>query len=173
MLQQNTGEALCDSGGVYGRHWERNAKRTQKDFENEPVVSGNKEDGETISVYHYLTEEAGLSLDDLCDEYNNLKCDAFDSDIYGVSKKQKKWLDKKGFKVVNDFNSYNDECYLSQVIQGTYITDRDNDDANYVLLQIHQGCDVRGGYTDAKLFKLGNGLGGLIPEIYLLPDNQE
>ena len=23
----------------------------------------------------------------------------------------------------------------------------------YLLLQIHNGCDVRGGYTDAKLFK--------------------
>ena len=23
----------------------------------------------------------------------------------------------------------------------------------YLLLQIHGGCDVRGGYTDAKLFK--------------------
>ena len=26
----------------------------------------------------------------------------------------------------------------------------------YVLLQIHNGCDVRGGYTDAKLFKLND-----------------
>ena len=29
-------------------------------------------------------------------------------------------------------------------------------DENYALIQIHQGADVRGGYTDAKLFKLND-----------------
>ena len=31
-------------------------------------------------------------------------------------------------------------------LEGEYTCD------NYVILQIHQGADVRGGYTDAKLF---------------------
>lgn len=26
MLTQNTGIALCDSGGAYGRHWQENQK---------------------------------------------------------------------------------------------------------------------------------------------------
>ena len=37
------------------------------------------------------------------------------------------------------------------MLQGCYI---DIDDVTYVLIQLHNGCDVRGGYTDARLFKL-------------------
>jgi hypothetical protein len=37
-------------------------------------------------------------------------------------------------------------------LQGTFI---DIDDEKYVLLQIHGGADVRGGYTTSKLFNLG------------------
>ena len=31
------------------------------------------------------------------------------------------------------------------------------DDEEYVLIQIHNGADARGGYTDAKLFKCEEG----------------
>jgi hypothetical protein len=44
---------------------------------------------------------------------------------------------------------------LSQVIQGTYLDLNNN---HYILLQIHNWCDVRGGYTDAKLFLIDNDL---------------
>ena len=55
-------------------------------------------------------------------------------------------------------NSYNSECSLSRTIQFTQFS-VDNDygtgflpDGSYVLLQIHGGADVRGGYTDPVLF---------------------
>ena len=170
MLTTSTGEALCDSVGLYGRHWEKNQKRSLKDFENEPVVSGSKEnEDQTVSVFHYLTENAGLELDELCEGYNTLECKDWESDIYGVSKDQAKWLTAHGLNVLESFNSYNGESYLSQVIQGTYITTDGTDIPDYVLLQIHQGCDVRGGYTDAKLFKLTDDY--ITPEIYLLKEN--
>ena len=35
MLTENTGSHMGDSGGAYGRHWERNQKRTIEDFSNE------------------------------------------------------------------------------------------------------------------------------------------
>ena len=38
------------------------------------------------------------------------------------------------------------------MLQGTFV--KLHGDELYVLLQIHGGADVRGGYTDAKLFKL-------------------
>ena len=41
-------------------------------------------------------------------------------------------------------NTYNGEDLLSQTIQYFYWTD---DNGPHVLLQIHGGCDVRGGYT--------------------------
>ena len=36
MLTENTGSHMCDSGGAYGRHHERNANKTIEDFEKEP-----------------------------------------------------------------------------------------------------------------------------------------
>lgn len=62
MLKENTGTALCDSGGYYGRHWQRNQG---KDFETMPrsVVEfrvwkhGDKVEPEimvTHNIYHWL-----------------------------------------------------------------------------------------------------------------------
>lgn len=173
MLTESTGQALCDSGDAYGRHWEANQKRTIDDFINEPSVTldfdvyengkkrrANKlsELSYEISVFHYLTDDrdGGLELDDVCEEFNNKfdTMDDWDSDIYGVSKKAEKYINRRFDKVGDSFNTYNDDTNLSQVLQGTYL---ELNDDKYVLLQIHQGCDVRGGYTDAKLFKLPAG----------------
>lgn len=163
MLTTSTGSALCDSGDAYGRHWERNQKRSMGEFKNEPEISFkipedatiSKEIEYTISVFHYLTKQ--LDLDQLCDEFNALPCKEWDGDIYGVSSKQEKWLEKKGLKTVgNSWNTYNSESSLSQNLQGVYLSSDGTDIPDYALIQIHQGCDIRVGYTDAKLFKLEN-----------------
>jgi hypothetical protein len=56
-------------------------------------------------------------------------------------------------------NTYNGECSLSHTLQYRFFTyEHAGDepaflpDGSYVLLQIHNGCDVRGGYTDPVLF---------------------
>jgi hypothetical protein len=54
-------------------------------------------------------------------------------------------------------NTYNGECSLSHTLQYTFFTFEGGErpflpDGSYVLLQIHNGCDVRGGYTDPVLF---------------------
>lgn len=162
LLTTSTGESLGDSGGAYGRHWERNQKKTLADFVNAPSVSfdidradTSKEIEYTINVFHYLCM---LDIDDICEQYNALECKDFDSDIYGVSIDQKNWLLDNGFTIsekYSDFNTYNGNSNLSQVLQGTYLC-YSTTYPEYVLLQVHQGCDVRGGYTDAKLFKLPN-----------------
>jgi len=46
LLTTSTGSALCDSWGAYGRHWERNQKRTIQDFIRDPQVY--------IELTHYL-----------------------------------------------------------------------------------------------------------------------
>lgn len=158
MLTESTGAHMLDSGGAYGRHWERNQKRTLQDFVNDPEVTLEyyKKDFEyyTISVFHYLTN-GQLELDGLCDDFNTLAVKNWDSEIYGVSKEGADWLKRRGFEIGGSFNTYNGESALSQVLQGTYIKSAGGDD--YVLLQIHNGCDVRGGYTDAKMFSLPEG----------------
>lgn len=161
MLVTSTGEALCDSGGAYGRNWERNQKKTIGDFIKEPAVKISEDlkdlkKGEIIddyypvvSVFHYLSR---YEIDSVCDWFNKLACDDWDSDIHGVSESQLKRLNKK-FEVEmigEGYNTYNGECPLTQTLQGQSLTINGD---NYELIQIHQGCDVRGGYTDAKLFK--------------------
>ena len=167
MLTENTGSHMLDSGGAYGRHWERNKQRTIDDFNNDDEVSitlstYNNKEGKTtgyinrrVSVFHFLSQ---LQLDNVCDEFNLRNTNAKDweggdDEVSGVSKKAWNYLTKQfdEVKVVRSFNTYNGDSDLTQVLQGSWIT-ADSEDEAYLLLQIHNGCDVRGGYTDAKLF---------------------
>lgn len=166
MLVECTGTALCDSGGAYGRNWEQNQGKTLADFEKEPEVKLEFYEGKAeyyvISVFHYLTKQ--LEIDGICQEFNDIPSDDWDDgDYYGVSVKAGKLLDRYNAVIGEGWNSYNRESSLSQVIQGTYVSIANND---YVVLQIHGGCDVRGGYTDAKLFKVVNSYGD-----YLAPED--
>ncbi len=154
MLTENTGRHPLDSGGAYGRAWERNQARTIEDFENEPEEkytyrkSGNYLE-RTVSVFHFLSQ---LDMDELCEEFNAMPCRDWDADdeVYGVSKAQWDWLKANHeVKVGYTFNTYNGDSDLSQILQGSWV---EIDDEVYLLLQIHGGCDARGGYTNAKLF---------------------
>ncbi len=156
MLVECTGQAICDSGGASGRNWQRNKGKTLDAFQKEPEVVLEFYQGMyeyyTISVFHYLTKQ--LEIDGICQEFNEIPSDDWDcEDYHGVSTKAGKLLDRYNAKIGEGWNSYNGDSSLSQVIQGTYVEIADN---AYVVLQIHGGCDVRGGYTDAKLFKIVN-----------------
>jgi len=159
MLTECTGAAMCDSGGIYGRNWQHNKDKTLADFKNQPEVEYKTDDDGnleyyTISVFHWLCNQ--LECDAICREFNqaNQNAENWDDErAHGVSDKAGKILDKYNAKFQGGFNSYNGEDFLSQVIQGTYCRMADN---GYVILQIHGGCDVRGGYTDAKLFRIVN-----------------
>lgn len=163
MLTENTGSHMLDSGGAYGRNWEKNQAKTIEDFDNELEATIDKsewtdKDGKvhteyerTMSVFHYLSE---LESDHLCDKFNELNTDCKDWDgdfAWGVSQKGADFLELIGMESKHEFNTYNGDSDLSQVLQGAWL---DMDGEPYLLLQIHGGCDVRGGYTDAKLFKV-------------------
>jgi len=156
MLTENTGAHFLDSGGAYGRAWERNQGKTMADFEAEPDQqytyhkSGNWLE-RRVSVFHYLSQ---LQTDWICDYFNAMPCGDWDADgeVYGVSQFQWDWLTNKcEVKVERTFNTYNGDSDLSQILQGSWLTINDEP---YMLLQVHGGCDARGGYTDAKLFQL-------------------
>ena len=162
MLTENTGQAMCDSGGAYGRHHEKNRGKTLADFQKEPEVTVGSADCYTISLFHYLTQQ--LDRDRICEEFDEINKAAKDWDderFYGVSAKAGDYLDLCDMapKIRDGFNSYNGQSSLSQVIQGTYISLRGKD---YIILQIHGGCDVRGGYTDARLFLMPDGTEGYL-----------
>ena len=164
MLRENTGRAICDSGGENGRLWQRNAGKTLADFEAESAaqleINQWQREGEAaqydvevyISLFHHLAR--ALELDLYCRDFNALECDSWNGEFCGTDQGQCDWLLDNGFTAKGEsFNSYNWSANFSQTIQGQIL---ENDHgALYVLLQIHGGADGRGGYTDAKLFKLG------------------
>jgi hypothetical protein len=82
-----------DSGGADGRGRQRNQKKTLEDFRNEKPVDfsvstwtnskGEKEAEADISIslFHYLNNN--LTLDTLCEEFNNLPCEDRGGDLNG------------------------------------------------------------------------------------------
>ena len=158
MLRENTGRSILDSGDYYGRHWQRNQGI---DFEKEPegrlefwARNGELDIVGAVSVYHFLKDrlEYNPELDERYREFVEREGSCLDlrsaerfvdtlegaAGIYG---------DGGPFTV----NTYNAEDLLSQVIQYVYGTD---DDGAHVMLQIHGGCHVCGGYTSPVAFDL-------------------
>jgi hypothetical protein len=178
MLTENTGVHFLDSGGTDGRMWQRNAKKSIDDFEKEDEESysfDRKTGGiyRTVSVYHYL---CGLDLDSICEEFNKLNTnpnnwDADDDKIYGVSSEAWNYLTKNySVEVKYVTNTYNYDSDLSQILQYSSI---EIDGDSYFIVQIHNGADVRGGYTDAKLFKSDEYCGGIHEYLYEHKDSYE
>lgn len=179
MLKENTGKHFLDSGGDSGRMWQRNQ---EKDFEQEPRVwldfddDGIAEPYPTVSTYHYLNEV--LDTDSISDELNDYLEDLRKNDVdaHWVQECVENIVDavqngefdedselyfakiEPAFKNFDEVvNTYNYENNLSQVL--LYSVIKINDEP-YTILQIHNGADVRGGYTDAKVFKLNGYLTG-------------
>ena len=173
MLTENTGTHFLDSGGTSGRMWQRNKTKCLQDFEDEQPESyqyaaDSNEIFRTVSVYHFLTND--LQIDNICFEFNELNTAPKDWEadtntnayIYGVSLAAWDYLTEfNEVEVQRSWNTYNGDSDLSQILQGANLTINDEE---YILIQIHGGADARGGYTDAKLFKCGEYLDGMIHE---------
>ena len=168
MLIENTGTHMLDSGGSYGRNWQRNKGASLDDWRARPSakldIYMREFEGQLtadlspcVDVFHLLSGGA-LELDEFCREFNKLPVDDWKGDFCGVSMAGTEWLEMHGFSESGKgFNTYNWALNLSQVLQGAELMRESEWGAeNYLLLQIHGGADVRGGYTDAKLFKLND-----------------
>lgn len=161
MLTENTGRHFLDSGGAYGRNWERNQGRA---FEAEPetVVDGRWGLNVTHNVYHWLKGRLKYNsrlqgwFTRFCNRPENEHKSWFEClDAFMEHMKEKAYREGKEFGGIYcdgdpvTVNTYNHESLLSQVIQYTYWED---ENGGHVFLQIHGGCDVRGGYTKPVAF---------------------
>ena len=160
MLKENTGVAMLDSGGAYGRNWERNQKR---DFTKEPaceVECNEFKDGDveliiSYNIYHYLVNF--LEYDEDCEKLNeDFKkfCETPEFEKENWLTCMESWCSEREFFHVYTTNTYNYENILSQTIQYTTFSLTDDEYDVHILLQIHGGCDVRGGYTKPVIFKV-------------------
>ena len=164
MLKENTGKALCDSGDAYGRHWERNQNR---DFLNEPeatvefsVYNGGLEVDFARNVFHFLKDRL-----DFNEELNSDFKRFLDTDAGCDFQAMQEYCDLHEYDS-QTVNTYNGDCNLSQTLQFiTFGRGSDLYNHNHVLLQIHQGCDVRGGYSTPVVFDLLDECG-----IYMVSD---
>lgn len=194
LLTTSTGSALCDSWGAYGRHWERNQKRTIQDFIRDPEVyielteyvyddrdiqtehlvrwgfhvtryhydpsddrTPNTEYSYTISIFHWLDKYfdiANTEKDPFVSKFNRLRKGQHDY----LEDRQDEYLESIGYQKGDTMNSYNGDSNLSQVYQLTPVYPQGEEfslfDHPYYLLSIHQGCDVRWGYTTDIMVKL-------------------
>lgn len=145
MLTTSTGRHMLDSGDYYGRHWEVNQRRTIEEFLRDPVATLDNSGDLTISVFHHL--DACLSLaPELDAEYVEFTKASDGSHLEDIAN----FIDYIGATATASVNTYNHDSALSQVLQYQCF---EFNEREYIALQIHQGADVRGGYTRPVIFR--------------------
>lgn len=162
LLKEPIAHHMCDSGGAYGYIYERNQKEGYLKGLNAVGEWTDEELKErtleiTIPVFDFLKynlekDEDTIELEKAL--FKEFKDNGFEPyEIYEVSNwlKSTDWIEETGITSLEYTNTYNYEEYLSQTL--LYICFSFNGD-DYVLLEVHNGCDVRSGYTYPQLFKL-------------------
>jgi hypothetical protein len=155
MLTENTGASLLDSGGAYGRSWERNQALGVEALAELPAVRFS--DGmPVLDMFAFLNEH--LEFAAVLDSAWGVFDEARPNESWRENLEE--FFDTLGVPVEGDFysdaryeiNTYNLEyCLLAQTIQFSFFGFGGND---YIALQIHGGCDVRGGYTKPRIFMI-------------------
>lgn len=177
QLTENTGRHFLDSGSAYGRHWEEN----QETPPWEQPTWNVQESWVTHNVYDYLLQtckrdtlavsletalyayglhgpgdgDAWLTvMEDFADALGDgsilrdelvelgVPESAAEDAAFGIDTRDDPNL---------TFNTYNDEWHsLSQCIQGVCFG---GPYAEYAAIQVHGGCDIRGGYTTPRVYR--------------------
>jgi hypothetical protein len=168
MLVENTGVSIFDSGGTYGRAWQRN--RRIADFRTQQRITV-KHDGEYLLIikdlFHFLTEnlEYDQAMDQKFQRFRRARKDNYDITIMEeFSKQHHNAQDPK--EPISD-NSYNHEHILSQDIQFSIFI---HNGTEYIILQIHGGADIRGGYTKPRVFRIYDWMQFMVQMIDILAD---
>jgi len=149
LMQTSTGKAMCDSGGENGRHWQRNQKR-KLDFNDDVKLD---EYGATIPIHVYMNTM--FECDDVTAMFNRKLSKSYFwvGEAFDVLSEAFE-LDVDGYLCSSEpNNTYNSENDLSQDFQ--YQLFEFNGDV-YCLFQLHQGADIRGGYTSVQVFKVND-----------------
>jgi hypothetical protein len=162
MLTEPTGKHMLDSGQDDGRHWQRNQKKSIEDFESEPYLILLDQD----SDYPYFQKSTYHHLVDSCTYLPNNNQHL----VEWIEQDKYHWADNpegRSLDCMSDIeqymrekyelepriiNTYNEECSLTQTLQ--FISLGDTYESDIIALSIHNGADVRGGYTDYKIFKI-------------------
>ena len=161
MLTESTGKAFMDSGDAYGRHWEENQKNGIKkgyqicDF----YIDKEEQTCElipTVPIFDVFSNT--LQYTDECKYLESLipQLASYDT-LYWIQneiQQNPKTVFQENTYIGTDiFNSYNRENFMSQDYMSIYF---EYDNQPYIAISIHNGCDIRGGYTDVHIFDVGH-----------------
>lgn len=174
MMTENTGRHLLDSGDAYGRNFEENRS---KNLETQPGMTMNfHEYGDdntiqfwpSINTYRFLVEH--LEYDETAHKLNKQFKEFADKQDSTRSwlQEMKEWVDyQSNNEDAATINTYNEEFnHLDQVLRFIpftvdYVADMPSETrlskeiyGNYIILQLHNGADVRGGYTQPVIFRV-------------------
>ncbi|MEM0142516.1 MAG: hypothetical protein QXL94_00980 [Candidatus Parvarchaeum sp.] len=105
----------------------------------------------TIDLFHFLTNTLSITPESkkLQKMFERYEKEHPDNSYLNDMEDFAELLNDEG--EIHTINTYDDDALLSQVIQ--YVT-FEKDDKNFVILQIHGGADVRGGYTAPYIFEV-------------------
>lgn len=174
MWTESTGASILDSGDAYGRSWQRNqAAAALSDmspaelFLSEPQVTMDARYGYpeiSVSAFHWLNEilEYDPVMQRRFDLFVALLGDDHmpwlaEAERFGEAVDESRWGLEYGYaERSSSHNTYNGETWLSDVLQYVVF---DWEGETYVLLQYHGGCDVRGGYTKPRAFRVSGSEG--------------
>jgi hypothetical protein len=161
MLRENTGSHFLDSGGAYGRNWERNQG---KSFNDQPQVwwewsqyKGKLQLSATVSLYHWMVDnlefdqEMQARLDQFAEENPDMPWLEL-QEVFAEHEAELFSHDTEP-RVINTYNDP-DNCDLSQVLQYHELFTEGSYEPTHLVVSVHGGCDVRGGYTAPKCFRL-------------------
>jgi hypothetical protein len=154
----NSGKALCDSGGESGRHWQRPAISKDSPGVEVGVDRFTNRDGKAVTEVSVVIEAAHFLdanfeiLTDLQDRFDAWVEEQPDHEDW-FSLGQRFAEEVLGLYSQARDNVYNGENDLSQVYVWEVFTPEEKHrdwlfaDNAVVVIHVHTGCDVRGGYS--------------------------
>lgn len=154
MLTESTGTNIMDSGGSFGRSWQIN--RLNKDMRKNQSISYSVYESSdyvecSVDLFHFLIDNLDFSAKakQLSKQFYKF-CSKTDNSYLAD---MEDFTDNLTESKNQSYNSYNDDSILSQDIQ--YII-FEYEGSNFIMLQIHQGADIRGGYTKPVIFEVND-----------------
>lgn len=150
QLLENTGKSLLDSGGAYGRHYERNQK-TGINFDSDLII-----DQFNVIIPIQVFMDTMLDYTNICEELEN-KFKEAGIDLYYTNRdKISDFLELLGveydrYSRAEWSNTYNWDNDLSQDLQFHLFS---YEGSTYAIIETHNGCDIRGGYSDGRIYEV-------------------
>lgn len=162
MLTECTGVNPMDAGGDGNRSWQKWRKKLYEypDLRNyEPLKITKYDDCTYLSLrlWHFMTEHM---------EFNKRLNGDFEE--FMESERAKQWLyphvlmaewvedgvKEFGWTEIETANTYNFANVLESSLQYTVFKERNHPKVTFIIVSVHGGNDIRGGWTDPKVFQL-------------------